>query len=242
MRSEIIKQLTLGPFSISFDESTDIHGISYLAVAANYLPHIVNNDRTLFKEPVTNLISIIELEDSHTGEALYGKLLDEFFSLSPELVTNCIGIACDEGSSMSGKGKGLAGRLCRDYPYMVKVNDWSHKLNLICKASLKAFPTDITNIVNYICAYFNHSAIRRSKLNKIQKNLQRENILEILTFTPVRWLSYNNCLARIIELWEPLKEYFVKYGDKDDQDNMSLKNELNLRLLLILLSKLTYYN
>jgi len=74
-------------------------------VAANYLPHIKSDDRIAFKEPTTSLTSIIELEDSHTGEALYSKLIDEFFSLSPLLEINCIGIACDEGSSMSSNKK-----------------------------------------------------------------------------------------------------------------------------------------
>ena len=34
-RSEIIKQLNQSPFSISADESTDIHGSSYLEITAN---------------------------------------------------------------------------------------------------------------------------------------------------------------------------------------------------------------
>ena len=243
LRSEIIKHLDQSPFSISIDESTDIQGTSYLAVTANYLPHIINDDRISFKEPVTSLVSVIKLDDSHTGEAIYTKLMEEFFSLSPNLENNCIGIACDEGSSMSGKRKGVAGRLCLDFPYMIKVNDWSHKLNLICKASLKTFPCEVINIVNNISTRFSHSSLRRAKLTKIQKSMNKESsILGVLTYTPVRWLSYCECLARIIELWEPLKAYFMKYGDKDDRTAMSIENELYLRLILILLSKLTYYN
>ena len=95
--------------------------------------------------------------------------------------------------------------------------------------------------MNRICSHFSYSAIRRAKLAKIQRILKRETILEILTYTPVRWLSYCNALSRIIELWDPLKEYFRKYGDQKDQEQMSKENELCLRLLLILLSKLTYY-
>ena len=242
LRSEILKHLELSPFSISVDESTDIHGTSYLAVSATYLPHFIIDEKISFKEPTTSLVSVIELEDSHDGQALYAKLLDEFFHLSPFLVKNCVGIACDQGGNVNGSSKGLSGRLCRDYPYMIKVNDWSHKLNLICKAALDSFPAEITSIVNKICSHFNYSAIRRSKLAKIQRAKKRPIVHEILTYTPVRWLSYSNCLARIIDLWDCLKEYFVKYGDEKDQQCISPENELSLRLLLILLSKLTYYN
>jgi len=124
LRTEILNQLNSSPFSISVDESTDIHGTSYLAVSATYLPHIENDGRVSFKEPVSSLVSVIELDESHDGETLYQKLLEEFFSLTPLLEENCIGIACDQGSNLNGKGKGLSGRLCSDYPYMIKVNDW----------------------------------------------------------------------------------------------------------------------
>jgi hypothetical protein len=108
VRKEIIDQLKQSPFSLSVDESTDIHGSTYLAVATTYLPHATDNGRTIFKEPVTSLVNVIELDDSHSGKALYTQLKDNFFSLSPELKVNCVGIAYDQGSSMSGKQKGLA--------------------------------------------------------------------------------------------------------------------------------------
>jgi hypothetical protein len=72
--------------------------------------------------------------------------------------------------------------------------------------------------------------------------MELPHVLEVLTYTPVKWLNYSNSLQRIIELWEPLKCYYEKYGDADDEENMTKSNELYLRLLMILLSKLTHYN
>jgi len=76
---EIISQLELSSFSIGVDESMDLHGHFYLAVAANYLPHTKLDDKLSFGEPTTSLASVIELEESHSGQALYDKLMEEFF-------------------------------------------------------------------------------------------------------------------------------------------------------------------
>ena len=67
-------------------------------------------------------------------------------------------------------------------------------------------------------------------------------IYDIKNFTKVRWLSLAASLSRIINLWEPLKIYFEKYGEDDEINHFTFQNELYLRNLLSLLELLVHYN
>jgi len=89
---------------------------------------------------------------------------------------------CDESRSISGLGKGMAGRLIKDHNYIVRVNDWAHKPNLIIKAALGAFHSRITEIVQKISSHFNFSSVRRAKFAKVQIELKKEKILEALSY------------------------------------------------------------
>jgi len=58
--------------------------------------------------------------------------------------------------------------------------------------------------------------------------------LEILKLSKTRWLSWRNSTERIIELWPGLKKYFEEHGNKTQKEFFTEKNELSVRILLLL--------
>jgi len=242
LKEEIIMNLTQSPYSLSLDETSDRFGSSYLAVMATYLPQITFDSTKGPTEPITKLASIIELEESHTGEAIYKKLQENFFALDKRLSKNLIGISTDGGSNLFGTGEGLAGQLIRNIKHMISAHDLSHIFNLICKKALNAFPSKVINIIKSISSHFKHSSIRRAKLKKIQRRMGKDTIYEVLSYTPLRWLSLSESLNRILLLWEPLRIYYNENGDEEEKEYFITKNEVFLRILAILLAELAHYN
>lgn len=58
----------------------------------------------------------------------------------------------------------------------------------------------------------------------------------------MRWLSLTESLNRVLLLWEPLREYYLENGDGDEKAYFEPRNEIQLRILAILLGELGYYN
>lgn len=242
IKEEIIKELVASPYSLALDETTDALGASYLAVCVKFLPLIDPETLGLPKNPVTKLVSIIKLKDSKTAQAIYAKLKEEIFDYHPRLLSNLMGLVTDQGANFVGKNKGLGALLKQDVPHLVRFQDLSHLYNIICQKSLKSYSQSVINCIRDICAHFNHSTIRMEKLKSIQKLLNFEPQLSILSFSPTRWLSLLDCLARILRLWEPLKIFYDDEQDEEAKVYFSAKNELYLRVLEVILDKLCYYN
>lgn len=235
IKDELLEDLMASPFSLAMDETTDPYGSSYLAVCAKY--HDIKA-----KKIVTKFVSVIPLEESRTGQAMYLKLKEDLFSKNENLIKNLISIATDQGSSMIGARIGLGAYLTHDCPHLVKMHDLSHIYNLIAQSAIKTYPSEIRKIISSICKHFNKSSIRAAKLEKLQTEMGFKEPLRVLSYVKTRWLSRTDCLRRIIKLWEPLKKYYKNEEDEKGMAYFLPKNELYLRILLVLLEKLSHYN
>ena len=153
-----------------------------------------------------------------------------------------MGIATDKGSNMTGSRIGLGAFLSKDCPHLVRLNDISHIYHLIASHSIKVYPDSVINIVKTICSNFNKSSIKAAKLKSIQIEIGFKEPLEILSYVKTRWLSLTDALRRIIKLWEALKKFYEEEGDENEKTFFIFKNELYLKILLVLLEKLYYYN
>lgn len=236
IQEKIFCELKDSPYSLAIDEASDHFGTSYLAVTAKYL------EPDNMKNPITKLLSIIEMDEDKTGEALFNSLNSIIFSKDPLLEKNFMGIVTDQASSMVGIEQGLATRLQEKFPYILACNDISHIFNLICKYCVKSYPNSIIEIIQDICSHFSYSCQRRARFKKIREDVDPEAFHDILRYTPVRWLSLSKCLNRIIDLWASLKAYFNKYGDESEKEYFSQENELYLRNLNDIIDFLAHYN
>ena len=71
LKEDIYSCMRKSPFSISVDQSSDIYGKNYLAICVKYL------EENKCDEPATKLLSIVQMGDSYTGEAIFEKVKDE---------------------------------------------------------------------------------------------------------------------------------------------------------------------
>lgn len=212
IKEEVFQEMTSSPYSLAIDECSDVYGSSYFSVCAKY---IKPNQR----EPVTKLVSVIQLTDSQTGEYLYNTLKKAVLSKHSHLEKNLIAVVTDQGRNMSSQNKGLMGRLQKDYPYIITCNDLSHKYNLISKHASSYLPNNVIPIIKSISSHFNYSSLRRNKLRSVQI-YQKKEPLAVPTYCDTRWLSLYECLERIIYIWDSLNVYYNYYGDEDEKNTL----------------------
>ena len=92
---------------------------------------------------MTNFLSIISLDDSKSGEAIYKKMKDEFFSKNEQLFKTCMRLATDQEFNMTGPEIGLGALLKSDAQHLQTSDDISHIFNLITKHSMEIYPDAI---------------------------------------------------------------------------------------------------
>jgi len=182
--------------------------VHFLTVCVKYL------QKDNFTNPVTKLLTIIELGEKSTAEELYNKIKSKI--LTDELIQkNMMAIVTDQEPAMIGCDKGLTSRLQNDFKYVFAFNDLSHIYHLICKNAVQTYKQDIYRMVKYTSAHFTRSPLRVAILERIQKEKGRLSPLNVLPFKKNRWLSLTACLERVMKIWEDLKFYFTEVKDKE---------------------------
>ena len=121
------------------------------------------------------------------------------------------------------------------------MNDISHAFNNVLKKSLKAIPPEIMKIINGISSHFHYSTQRSSMLREVLIE-EKMKPLEILHIATTRWLSLRDNLECILELWDGLKKYFQKNGTKTEKDYFTEENETSLKVLALLVKRVSDYN
>ena len=155
LKESIFKDLEQNYFALSFDESSDKFGPSYLCTHVRYIKN---------EELHNKLLSLNEISESASGEYLYKMLFQEIFvgDKKEYLAKNLVGVCTDRGANMlSLKDKGLANRLKADYKHIITAHDFCHCFNLISKSCLDHFPQDILNFLSDICSHFSRSSLRK---------------------------------------------------------------------------------
>ena len=143
---------------------------------------------------------------------------------------------------MAGEEKGLASLMKSKNNHIFVLNDIAHMYNLICKYSLQAFPERIIMMIKGIVSHFKYSSRRRSILNEIQEKNFGINPKQVISYKEIRWLSLSEALLRLIELWEPLKIYFTKHGNSEEEEYFRDINYGYITILETLVQKLSEYN
>ena len=99
LKDQIFDELKISPFSLLIDGGSDFYGTSYLTVCVKY----IGRDS---KQPITKLLSLIELGEKSTGEALFNEI-QKTILYENQIQNNFMALATDQGSNMSGNTIGL---------------------------------------------------------------------------------------------------------------------------------------
>jgi len=233
LKEGIFKDLENTYFALSFDESSDKLGPSYLCTHVRY----IKDD-----EVQNKLLSLNEIKQSATGEYLYNMVLEEIFCGEKRnyLAKNLVGVCTDRGANMlSSKEKGLANRFKAQYKHIITAYDFSHCFNLIAKNCLKHFPQAVLDFIQDICSHFSHSQLRKIQFRECQLNVvEPPDLREVLRYTKTRWTSLLRSTERIKKLWFSLENYYEKYPDKDISPLFKTETQVYISLLCCLLKKI----
>jgi len=183
LKEEHTAQLEIKPFSLAIDEASNAN-VQYLAINARYF------EKETHKYPITKLISLIKVEDSCTGNAIFNTLKTLLFEgpSGSQRQKQLVGIATDGATNMMSQGAGAANRLQDLAKQAIITHDIDHCLNLVMKKCCQGFPNMIVSMSEKICQTFSKSTVKMAQLQAIMaKKLQESSegkVLTLLNFVP----------------------------------------------------------
>jgi hypothetical protein len=163
LKQEYMTQLEIKPFSLAIDEASNAN-VQYLAINARYF------EKETHKYPITKLISLIKVEDSCTGNAIFNTLKTLLFEgpSGSQRQKQLVGIATDGATNMiSSQGAGAANGLQDLAKQAIITHDIDHCLNLVMKKCCQGFPNMIVSMSEKICQTFSKSTVKMAQLQAI---------------------------------------------------------------------------
>ena len=194
-------------FSVIIDECTDVSISQVLAVMVRYF----DED----KRKVTDSLCMIEVENA-TAEGLY-KCVKDLFHENDIPISNIIGFASDNCSTMLGTNKEVQALLKKDVPSVFVMGCVCHSLALCCSEACKHLPSWAESFIKDVCCYFARSSKRQHDFQMIQDvvHVPKHRILKL---SQTRWLSRGAVIARILEQWDALLLFFESESKTDKID------------------------
>ena len=140
-------------------------------------------------------------------------------------------MAHDNGSSLVGENIGLSSLLKKENLPFFALKDPCHGLNLVAKHALNSLPYEMVQFVQNISSRFS-SPQRKAQLKKLQEE-NGGNFLYPKKLAFTRWLSFGDCLGRIIDIWGSLQKYYEFYilNKKDKKENSKNKENNSSKTL-----------
>ena len=121
-------------------------------------------------------------------------------------LSNILAVSCDNASVMAGNIKSFKTLILKENPSIPFIPCICHKLALIEKDACENIPSYIEKLLQSIVHHIN-SAKRSEAFKHITSALQRTP-LKILDYAITRWLGRDDCIKRVLELYDSLLDYF----------------------------------
>lgn len=200
IEEQLVCEIKKSPyFSLQCDETTDVAQCSQLLVFVRYL-----GDQNTMKEEL--LIS--EVLETTTKATDVMKIVCDFFDKHGIEWTKLAGFCTDGAPAMLGSRSGLAALVKEKNPTTITMHCVIHRQAL----AAKTLPEDMSKTLKLAIVMIN--SVKRSALNtRVFKHLCAEldsDHKALLFHTEVRWLSKGNMLARLYELLEELRVFFIE--------------------------------
>lgn len=210
-RQKIVNICKENKFSLIIDESTDASVSQILALVVRFY------DRKRSK--VTDaLLDIVEVNDG-TANGLYSAVKEVFSSAGIPL-SNIIGFASDNCSTMLGANNGFQALLKKDLPHVFVLGCICHSFALCASHASSRLPSWLESFLKDICCYFARSSKRNHDFRLIQEVLDMPSH-KMLKLAQTRWLSRGKVVSRVLEQWDALKLFFQSESRTDKVDGAS---------------------
>lgn len=151
------------------------------------------------------LLDIVEVDDP-SAEGLC-KAVKELFARKEIPLTNLIGLACDNCSTMMGVNNGFQALLKKDLPSVFVLGCVCHSFALCSSYACARLPSYLEEFLRNVCCYFSRSSKRQHEFSMIQEVVHSPKH-KILKLSQTRWLSRNQAISRIVEQWDALQLFF----------------------------------
>lgn len=228
-KRQIYEDLRSCKFSLIIDETTDISTKKSLVLVVRYYKNFILRDRFL------DLLEVVKC----TAEILFNTIRDYFMSNNIPL-TNLIGFAADNASTMMGQLNGVQARFQEIVPNIYVLGCSCHSMHLCTSAAAKLLPNSVEQFTRDIYSYFAHSNKRMEELKECQIFLN-ENPTKMLYPSQTRWLSLLAVVDRILSHWDSLILFFKKASNEDNLPQAkSILNALNNPIFKLYLLFLSY--
>lgn len=237
---EMVSLLRCKFFSIIIDEATDQSTKKQLAILANFF------DIEKFKMDYW-LVDMVEADDG-TALGIYTQLKETFNDLHIPM-TRIIGYSSDTTNVMFGQYNSVAQLLKSDLKSIQVVKCSCHPIHLVSSYAALKLPKSVEDLCRDLYAHFHRSSKRQDVYKEFQAFFGVDP-LKILSPAQTRWLSLQECVNRILEQYEALKNYFVLTANTDpshtnDRILASLQNHFTqayLEFLSYQLERLNAFN
>jgi hypothetical protein len=171
---------------------------------------------------VEELLTLVGIEGDTTGSTIHTVTLEKLREAGLSL-TNCVSVTTDGAPAMTGKEKGLLGRLKTSKLKLLAFHCIIHQTVLCGKLNgdFLMLMTDAMKMINYLKS---KSAFHHRKLRQFLRDIDAQYD-ELLTHNNVRWLSKGNALSRIWQLREDLLVFLETCGSSAEMFVNMLKSE-----------------
>lgn len=127
---------------------------------------------------------------------------------------NLVSYGADNASVNYGKHHSVFHSLKEKQPNLMKANCNCHVLHNAAKHACKQLPYDVETLVIKVYNEFSSSAKRLEELKKCYEFVGEE-FSALLLHVPIRWLSLEPAIARLVECWKAVKTYFIAEGEEE---------------------------
>ncbi|CAD6216271.1 GSCOCG00011330001-RA-CDS, partial [Cotesia congregata] len=151
MLEDLIEEIGDSPYSIIFDESTDLSTLKVLCIMVRFFSHKKKQVVTTFYR----IIKIIKCD----AESVHQVIVDQFKKDGPKL-ENLIGIGIDGANVMVENYNSVTALLKKELPDLIVVKCVSHSLHLCSEKASKLLPRQLEFLVRETHNWFSYSTKR----------------------------------------------------------------------------------
>ncbi len=205
MKTALKEDLRGQKFSILVDEATDLGSAKHLCIVIRYLDPKTWNLMTSFLD----LVPMVHT----TGQDIYDALSTSFLKFQLDL-SDCIGLASDGVSCMTGERNSLWSRMREKNKDIIQVKCVCHSLSLAIEKSFDKLPSSLSYLLQEVPSWFAKSAIRRSEYKSLfdimNPDDQRKGTPQpFQKLSQTRWLVRGKVLNKLLVNWHELVAYFT---------------------------------
>jgi hypothetical protein len=126
-------------------------------------------------------------------------------------------LSCDGPSVNKLLHKMLNARVQQEKSSLVSFGSCAiHVMHHAFRKGINALGWSLDEFAVDIFYWFKHSPVRKEEFAKLQQQLKTEEH-HFMRYVEVRWLTFTPVLQRLLEQWEPMKEYFLKELPRSDK-------------------------